>query len=409
MDMKTKYVILVGDGMADRPEDFPGGLTPLAAALTVNMDRVASEGEAGLVRTVPPGMDPGSDVANMALLGFDPMRYYSGRAPIEAASMGVELAPGQVAYRCNLVHIEPSPSGLLAPDSVMGSYSAGHITTAEARPIIESLEGAIGRPGRRLYPGVSYRHLLVQDGAPRGTRLTPPHDISGRPIGDYLPAGEGAEALREIMSLAAPVLALHPVNARRAAAGKPTANAVWFWGHGTRPSFPSLREKYGLTGAVISAVDLVKGLGRLLGMEVVNVPGATGYLDTDYEGKARAALEALDRADLVFVHVEAPDEAGHQGDLSAKLQAIADFDRRVVGPVLAGIRHHPSWAVMVVTDHPTPVSIKTHSAGAVPWAILRSEKPPAAAVDLAFNETSLAGQTTLEGGEALMRRFIGAS
>lgn len=409
METKVKYVMLVGDGMADRPAESPGGVTPLEAAATANMDRMASRGEAGLVATIPEGMEPGSDVANMALLGVDPKRFYSGRAPLEAAAMGIELRPGQVAFRCNLVHLEPPGQDVLASDSVMGSYSAGHISTREAGKIIRDLDRAIRRRGRRFYPGVSYRHLLVLDGVPLTTRLTPPHNISGKPIGVHLPAGEGEEELRRIMAEAAPVLAGHPVNRRRAGQGKLTANSIWLWGQGSRPGMPAFEGRWGLRGAVVSAVDLVKGIGRVLDMEVLNVPGATGWLDTNYEGKVAAALEALGRVDFVFLHVEAPDEAGHQGDREAKVRAIADFDRRVVGPILAGLEAFPDWAVMVVADHPTPVSIMTHSSEPVPYAILRSAQRAKEGRARAYRETALAGSEVLPGGEALMARFLRGS
>lgn len=406
MEDRTKYIIMVGDGMADRPGDFPGEKTPLAAAETPNLDLAASRGEAGLVATVPAGMDPGSDVANMSLLGCDPHKFYSGRAPLEAASMGIELGPDQVAYRCNLVHIVSTGGETLSPSSIMATHSSGHITTPEAREIILDLDRTIGAPGMKFYPGVSYRHLLVLDGAPLGTRLTPPHDITGRPIGDYFPKGEGADRLRGIMDEAAPILASHPVNIRREREGKPTANSVWFWGQGGRPKMPTLKDQYGITGAVVSAVDLIKGLGKLLGMEVIDVPGATGYLDTNYEGKVSAAIEALDRVDLVFIHVEAPDEAGHQGDREAKIRAIEDFDRKVAGPILEGVKRFPRWAVMAVTDHPTPLSIMTHSGEPVPWAVLRSGETSGDR-GLSFDESSFAGLDVIDGGESLMRLFLG--
>jgi 2,3-bisphosphoglycerate-independent phosphoglycerate mutase len=403
----TKYVILVGDGMADRPGDFPGGRTPLVTAPTPNLDLLAARGETGRVKTIPDDREPGSDVANMALLGYDPGKWYTGRAPLEAAAKGIDMAPGQVAYRCNLVHLEKGRGGVLADDTVMGSYSAGHITTAEATEIILDLERILGRPGQRFYPGVSYRHLLMLDDGPLDVYLTPPHDISGRPIGGHLPAGKGEDELLALMKAAAPILAEHPVNRKRAAEGKTTANSIWLWGQGTRPGMPAFREQYGLTGAVVSAVDLVKGIGRVIGLEIIDVPGATGWLDTNYTGKVTAALDALNRVDLVFLHVEAPDEAGHQGDAEAKVRAIADFDAQVVGPVLDGVRQHPDWAVMALADHPTPLAIMTHSREPVPWAILRSSHAAARDTDLTYDETSLGGASVLPSGEALMRRFLG--
>ncbi len=402
--MAAKYVILVGDGMADRPADFPGRATPLVRAATPNLDRMASLGETGWAWTVPEGMDPGSDVANMALLGYDPRRWYTGRAPLEAASMGIDLGPRDVAYRCNLVHLDPAAdAGLLDDGTVMGSYSAGHITTAEAAELVGELDRVLGRPGRRFHAGVSYRHLLVMAGGPADLKLVPPHDISGQSIGGRLPSGEGA-VLRELMASAAPVLAAHPVNAARAAAGKPTANSIWLWGQGRKPAMPAFVSEHGLSGAVVTAVDLVKGIGRVTGLEVLDVPGATGWIDTDYDGKVAATLAALERLDFVFLHVEAPDEAGHEGSDDLKVRAIADFDRRVVGPVLEGLRRFPAWAVMATADHLTPVAIRTHSAEPVPYAILRSGDTGGAA--LTFDENALDGKPVLPDGASLMRRFL---
>jgi 2,3-bisphosphoglycerate-independent phosphoglycerate mutase len=286
----------------------------------------------------------------------------------------------------------------------MGSYSAGHITTAEAAELVGELDRRLGRPGRRFHAGVSYRHLLVVDGGPADLKLVPPHDISGRPIGGKLPAGEG-RVLRDLMEAAAPILAEHPVNAARGAAGKPTANAIWLWGQGRKPGMPAFANEHGLSGAVVTAVDLVKGIGRVAGLEVLDVPGATGWIDTNYEGKVAATLDALERVDFVFLHIEAPDEAGHEGRDDLKVQAIADFDRRVVGPVLEGLRRFPSWAAMATADHLTPVASKTHAAEPVPFAILRSSDTGCASA-LSFDENALAGRDLLPDGVSLMRRFL---
>jgi 2,3-bisphosphoglycerate-independent phosphoglycerate mutase len=400
-----KYLILVGDGMVDDPRDFPGGGTPLVTAPTPHLDRLAREGETGWVATVPAGMEPGSDVANMSLLGYSPREHYRGRAPLEAAAMGVDLSPHQTALRCNLVHlVHPSSSGL-SDGSLMESYSAGHITTAEARQLVESLQASLGGEGRRFYPGVSYRHLLVLDHWEDGPRLTPPHDISGRAVGPHLPGGKSGTLLRDLMRRAAPILESHPVNASRAAQGLPTANAVWFWGEGRRPAMPPFRERFGLEGAVVSAVDLIKGLGRILGMRVLHVPGATGWLDTDYGGKVEAALAALAEVDLVFLHVEAPDEAGHQGDPAAKIQAVDDFDRKVVGPSLEGLERFSRWTLLVTADHPTPLRLRTHSLDPVPWVIRRSGDPARGEAE-SFGEVALVGRPLLPDGESLMRRLI---
>lgn len=355
-----KYAFLVGDGMADRPVAELGGRTPLEAAATPHMDRVVATGRLGRVRTVPEGLPPGSDVANMSLLGYDAAAHFQGRGPIEAASLGVALAPNETAFRCNLVTLE---GGLMA------DYSAGHIGTEESRPIVLDLEAALGRPGVRFHPGVSYRHLTVMADFPDGLDCTPPHDISGRPWEPHLPRGAGREAVLELMERARAVLAEHPVNARRVAAGKKPATDIWLWGQGRALTLATLKERYGLTGSVISAVDLVRGLGVLAGLKVRLVEGATGYLGTNYAGKVAAARAALDTEDFVYLHVEAPDEMGHEGRADKKVQAIEEFDRFVVGEMLPWAEARGDVRIVVATDHETPVAIKTHAAGPVPYAV----------------------------------------
>ncbi|HOO52778.1 MAG TPA: cofactor-independent phosphoglycerate mutase [Methanothrix sp.] len=363
--MSMKLVILLGDGMADHPIEKLGGKTPLEVAETPNMDRIAREGRGGLATTVPAGMPPGSDVANLSVMGYDPKRYYSGRAPLEAAAMGVALGPQDVAFRCNLVNVD-------LEKRIMVDYSAGHISSEEGSELIASLQKA--QPETKLYPGVSYRNLLVQDeNDGLAADCTPPHDISGQPIDGHLPKGDGSAPLREMMLESIPVLADHPVNLRRAREGKRPANMIWLWGQGKAPSMPRFRELWGIEGAVISAVDLLKGMGVYAGLEVIDVPGATGVLDTNYEGKVAACLDALDCVDFVYLHVEAPDEMGHDGDLDKKIEAIRRFDARVVGPVLAGLeKSGHDWRVMVLPDHPTPIALRTHTAEAVPFAMMGS-------------------------------------
>jgi len=354
-----KHIILLGDGMADHPVEELGMRTPLCAASTPNMDKIAKNGRLGLLVTVPPGMSPGSDVANLSVMGYDPARFYSGRAPLEAAAMGVDLGEDDIAFRCNLVTVR---------NSVMEDYSAGHISSEEGSRLIEVLRPLI--PGGRIYPGVSYRNLIVlREGA--DAKCTPPHDISGRGIKDFLPRGSDSDKLREIMEASRPVLEGHEVNLRRIAEGKRPANMIWLWGQGKAPTIPRFEKLYGITGAVISAVDLIKGIGRYAGLEVVDVPGATGTIDTDYEGKVKAALEAFDRHDFVFLHVEAPDEASHEGDVLLKVRAIEEFDRRIVGPVLEGLRVKGlPWRACVLPDHPTPIETRTHSSEPVPFAMM---------------------------------------
>ncbi len=363
--MDEKYIILVGDGMGDYPLDRLGGRTPLEAARTPNMDRLARIGRMGTVRTIPPGMEPGSDVANMSLLGYDPAVYHTGRGPLEAASMGVRLEPDEIAFRCNLVFLERGASG----EIIMGDYSAGHISTDESARIVHDLQEAVRETPLKLYPGVSYRHLLVWKGARDGLATTPPHDIIGRPVSGYDNLSR-EPVLESFAAKAALILRDHPVNSERIEAGKRPANAVWLWGQGRAPSMPKLGDMFGIRGAMISAVDLLKGIGVYAGLDPVKVEGATGYLDTNYAGKVAAALAALEKGNFAFLHLEAPDEASHEGSLEKKIEAIERFDRLVVGPVLEGTGKYPKIRILVVTDHKTPVSTRTHVADPVPFLIV---------------------------------------
>jgi len=362
-----KFIILLGDGMADEPLAELGGRTPLAAARTPNMDYIAAVGTLGLIDTIPAGMPPGSDVAALSVLGYDPRRCYSGRGPLEAASMGVALAPGEVALRCNLVTLGPGP------EPVLEDFTAAHISTAEARNIIATLQEQLGTEEFHFYAGVGYRHLLVWRGEDATLVTTPPHDITGRVAAPYLPQGAGAARLRELMVRAAHLLADHPVNRARLAAGKRPANAIWPWGQGTAPALVPLTQRFGLCGGVITAVDLLRGIGVYAGLEIIPVAGATGYTDTNYCGKAEAALAALARLDFIFVHVEAPDEMGHAGNVQGKIKAIEDFDHLVVGTVLASRERLGDFRLLVLSDHPTPIRLKTHSAAPSPFAVLSSQ------------------------------------
>jgi 2,3-bisphosphoglycerate-independent phosphoglycerate mutase len=360
-----KYVILVGDGMGDYPVATLGGKTPLEAAATPNLDLLASRGELGCARTIPPGMEPGSDIANLAIMGYDPARYHTGRAPLEAAALGVALGPEEVAFRCNLVTLRFEGDRLIMED-----YSAGHIGSDEARELIGTLEAALGREGRHFYPGVSYRHLLVWAAGQASWRTFPPHDWTGKEVG-HLMAGE-AQPLWQLVRASWPILAGHYVNKMRQIAGKRPATSIWLWGQGRPPQLPTLKERYGLAGAVISAVDLIRGIGKYAGLKAILVPGATGFLDTNYAGKVAAALAALKDVDLVFVHVEAPDEAGHSGELKLKLKAIEDFDAQVVGPLLAGLPALGEHRVLALCDHLTPLSARTHTPEPVPFVLFDS-------------------------------------
>jgi 2,3-bisphosphoglycerate-independent phosphoglycerate mutase len=393
-----KYLFLVGDGMADLPLAKLGGRTPLEAARTPAMDAVAAAGVVGRVATVPQGLPPGSDVANLALMGYDPARYYRGRAPIEAASLGVPLAPDEVALRCNLVTLA---------DGLMADYSAGHIDTADARDIISELKAALDAPDLRLYPGVSYRHLAVVKGVDdRALTTTPPHDISGKPWGEHLPTGPGSPRLVAAMETARVVLAGSVVNARRHGQGKGLATDIWLWGQGRAVPLPTLKARYGLSGSVVSAVDLVKGLGLLAGLTVRAVAGATGYLGTNYAGKMAAAALALASEDFVYLHVEAPDETSHEGDLAKKIQAIEEFDRHIVAESLALRSAHRDLRILVAPDHATPVSTRTHASGAVPFAVCGSGIARGAVTT--YSEKSSAGAVALS-GEQLFEAFIRGS
>lgn len=359
-----KYIILLGDGMADEPIEEIGGKTPLEEARTPRMDTLARTGIIGLAETVPKGFHPGSDVANLSVFGYDPASCYSGRSPLEAASMGIDLGPRDVAFRLNLVTLVPRYGHLYMED-----FSAGHITTAEARELVQSLQEELGDEDFSFHPGVSYRHLMVWHGGRDALTFTPPHDLTHQSIDGHLPQGDGAEELIRLTTSAQMLLNTHPVNLRREQAGQPVANSIWLWGHGRAPQMATLQDKFGLSGAVISAVDLIKGIGVYAGLDVIEVPGATGYIDTNYRGKAEAALEALKTRDFVYLHVEAPDEAAHAGNLQDKLKAIEDFDEQVVGTVLDGLPALGDYRVLVLPDHPTPVARMTHTPDPVPFVL----------------------------------------
>jgi 2,3-bisphosphoglycerate-independent phosphoglycerate mutase len=399
-----KYVVIVGDGMADRPLADLGGKTPLEYAHTPNMDSLASVGILGRVRTVPEGMHPGSDVANLSILGYAPGDYYSGRAPLEAASIGVELGDTDVAFRCNLVTLKFSMDRASA---IMEDYSSGHISTNEAAELIREVDRKLRRDGISFFPGVSYRHLMVWTGGDADIECVPPHDILGKNIADYLPVGRGDDVLREIMRDSVSILEGHPVNQGRIKDGKNPGNCVWFWGQGRKPQMPKFRDKYGISGALVSAVDLTKGLGIYAGFEILDVPGITGYLDTNYQGKTDATIEALQNVDFVYLHVEAPDEAGHSGKYQDKVQAIEDFDRFIVGGIMAGMKRFPDYRILLLPDHATPIAMRTHTSEPVPFVIYDSRGQRKNAVS-AYNEkiTELDGIRVFEEGCRLMDYFI---
>ncbi|MFH1457756.1 MAG: cofactor-independent phosphoglycerate mutase [Candidatus Omnitrophota bacterium] len=359
-----KYIVLVADGMADYPIAELGQRTPLEVARTPHMDFMAQKGFLGKVKTIPDKATPGSDVANIAIFGYDPDTYYTGRGPLEAANLGIELEDEDVVFRCNLI----TTSG----DTLI-DYSAGHISSKEAEIVLRSIDMSLGNEQFKFYAGVSYRHLLL---VKKGSReqleklvCRPPHDITGQSLSKNFPRGENADILIRLMEESRKILDRQEINLVRLDLKENPANMIWLWGQGRKPAMPKFADKYGLKGSVISAVDLIKGLGKVLGLEVINVAGATGYYDTDYAGKARAAVKSLKKNDFVFVHVEAPDEAGHNGDLREKITAIERFDQLVVGTVLEAFENKKDFRILVMPDHATPISVKTHTRDIVPFCM----------------------------------------
>ena len=380
-----KVVVFLGDGMADEPNAVFGGKTALDASNHPHMDALASRAALfGMVKTVPKSLPAGSDVANLSAMGYDPVRCYSGRSPLEAASMGIELNVGDVAYRCNMVTLSQADK---LEDATMVDYSAGEISTQESHELIASLQGLVGE-SKMLAPGVSYRHCLVLRGAQTGANLTPPHDISGKPVRDYLPSGQNAALLMGLMEKAYAMLADHPVNKARRAAGQNDANAIWFWGEGTKPELPDFQASFGIPGGVISAVDLLKGIGKCAGMRVIDVQGATGNYHTNFRGKGEAAIAALQSGcDYVYIHVEAPDECGHQNQPDKKVYSIEQIDEQVVAPVMEYLENcGEDWAVLLMPDHPTPLALGTHTKTPVPFVLCR--KSDANAHNIRYTEAN---------------------
>lgn len=358
-----KYLILVGDGMGDEPIAELGGQTPLEAAKTPSMDQLCTKGKLFLNQTIPEGFPPGSDVANLSLLGYDPAEHYTGRAPFEAAAMGLVPSPDETAFRCNMVTLDFNENGRVT----MVDFTADHISSSEAAELIESLNLTCSSEQFRFHNGVSYRHILMVKGNYPSINPVPPHDHIGKNVTDHWRNYFTDSAWQQLLENSCRILKNHPINLRRTEQGKKPANAIWLWGEGKLPQVPSFYDTYGLRGSMISAVDLLKGLGVATGLSVINVEGATGYLDTNYAGKTAAAIEALEDQDFVFVHVEAPDEAGHQGLVKEKIQAIEDFDAKIVGPIIAGLEAKGEMFRVVVTmDHMTPISLRTHTSEAVP-------------------------------------------
>lgn len=408
-----KYVILLGDGMGDRPVAELGGRTPLQAAKTPNLDFLARNGELGLVKTTPDGYYPGSDVTQLAILGYDPKKYVTGPAALEAAGLDVTLNPDDVAFRCNLVNLRADSGGYdikkLGPHAVMGDFSAGQIDSLEAKELIYDLNEQLGTEVVQFYAGVSYRHLMVWAEGKHRVTLTPPQDIVGKPVGEFLPKGEGEKVLRALMEEALAILREHPINKDRLEAGTPPANAIWFWGHGKAPKIPKLTDRYGLSAAMISALDLPRGLGRYAGFEAVKVPGTTGYLETNYLGKAESALLELKKKDMVYVHLGATDEASHQGDVQAKVKAIELFDEHTVGTLLQGLAAMGPHRILAVCNHATPVALKRHTDEPVPYVLYAGPvTQDHADGGRRFNEVDAsATQVLIADATKLMGRLIG--
>jgi 2,3-bisphosphoglycerate-independent phosphoglycerate mutase len=396
-----KYVILLGDGMADYPVEKLGGQTPVEFAKTPNMDKMAAEGTLGLVDTIPQGFTPGSDVANLAVLGYNPGKCFTGRGPLEAASMGIALAPDDVAFRCNLVTLG------FGDETIMENFNADHITSEEAREIIEALNKGLASETIYFYPGVSYRHLMVWNKESVLMKTTPPHDIVGQDIQNYLPQGNDSEKIRDLVFRSQKILKDHPVNISRIAAGKRPANSIWLWGEGRAPDMEPMTKKYHITGGMISAVDLLNGIGVYAGLNIIHVEGATGYTDTDYLGKAKKALEFLKENDFVFIHVESIDEMGHEGNMEGKIKALEDFDNMVVGTILDNIGKLGEFRVVVLGDHPTPISLRTHISDPGPFAVYSSLNDENLCGGKTFGETNaVQSGIMISPGYNLMHHFI---
>lgn len=398
-----KYLLIIGDGMADYPVDVLNGKTPLQVAYKPNMDMIASKGCSGTLKTIPEDMEAGSDIANLSILGYNPKKYYTGRGPLEAVSMGIDLSQDDIAFRCNLITEE---------NGVLIDYSAGHIINDNANELIKCIRNNFGKPGEiEFYVGVSYRHILILRGRSYTNNIscTPPHDVIGSEISKVLPKaktpfGESTVTLlKKMIWNSKKILEKHPVNINRTLLGKRSGNMIWPWGPGKKPNMPTFKEKYGINGVVISAVDLIKGIGIYAGMKIINVPGATGFYDTNYEGKADYALKALESNDMVLIHVEAPDEAGHSGDYEQKIRTIEDLDERLIGRLLDNLKEE--YAIAVLPDHPTPIKVRTHRKDPVPFMIYSPYVKPDKVES--FDEVSMQeGGFGLVEGELFMPLFV---
>lgn len=400
-----KYLVMLCDGMADEPNEALGNSTPMEKANKPCMDSLAAKAEVGIVKTVAEGLKPGSDVANLSVLGYEPAVYYSGRSPLEAASIGIDLKDTDVTLRCNLVTLSDDED---YENKTILDYCADDISSEEAKILIEYIQEKLGNDVFRFYPGVSYRHCLVwSNGNPHPGVLTPPHDITGKVITDYIPKGEAVDELYDLMKKSYDLLKDHPVNQARIASGKRPANSIWLWGEGTKPLLDNFSEKFGIKGSMISAVDLLKGIAICAGMNSVDVDGATGYLDTNFDGKCKAAIEEFKNgADLVYIHVEAPDECGHRGEIENKVKAIEMIDEHILGPVVEFLKGYDDFAVLVCPDHPTPLSIRTHTSTPVPYLIYDSKNEINSGVKVFCEKEARETGNYIEKGFTMMNYFL---
>ena len=400
-----KYLVMLCDGMADEPNEALGNSTPMEKANKPCMDSLAAKAEVGIVKTVAEGLKPGSDVANLSVLGYEPAVYYSGRSPLEAASIGIDLKDTDVTLRCNLVTLSDDED---YENKTILDYCADDISSEEAKILIEYIQEKLGNDVFRFYPGVSYRHCLVwSNGNPHPGVLTPPHDITGKVITDYIPKGEAVDELYDLMKKSYDLLKDHPVNQARIARGKRPANSIWLWGEGTKPLLDNFSEKFGIKGSMISAVDLLKGIAICAGMNSVDVDGATGFLDTNFDGKCKAAIEEFKNgADLVYIHVEAPDECGHRGEIENKVKAIEMIDEHILGPVVEFLKGYDDFAVLVCPDHPTPLSIRTHTSTPVPYLIYDSKNEINSGVKVFCEKEARETGNYIEKGFTMMNYFL---
>lgn len=399
-----KYIVVLYDGMADYPVPKFDGKTPMEMAKKPNLDRLARNGEVGLVKTVAEGLKPGSDIANMSVLGYNPKECYTGRSPLEAVSIGVNMADTDIIFRCNLVTLSDEED---YEAKTMVDYSAGDISTADATEIIKSVQEHFGNDIFSFYAGVAYRHCLVwKNGTLDLGSMTPPHDISGRVIGEYLSKSENADELIAMMKKSYDFLMEHPVNKRRIAEGKRPANSIWLWGEGTKPSLPDFKAKYGVDGSIISAVDLLKGIAKCANMAAPDVNGATGYIDTNFDGKADCAIEELKSKDFVYIHLEAPDECGHRNEPDNKVKAIEIIDEKILGKILPALEEYDDYKIMVLPDHPTPIVTMTHASDPVPYMIYRKSTAKDNGIE-SFTEINAKNTGNyIDIGYTLMDKFI---